>query len=555
MKKLLLGITTVLLLLPLASAGALAYSGSLSFSPSSGSKYVGSTFSVGIYVGTGGIAANTFNADLRFPADKLEVTSIGTGGSICSLFPFQPSFSNSSGTADVQCGLPTPGFNGSSGYIATVNFRAKTTGTATISAANSSQILANDGAGTNILTSLGSATFTISQPPTSAPTVSSTTHPEQDKWYKSRTVTFSFSGGYSGYSYEFNQTLETIPDQSSEGAQTSKTYNDVRDGVWYFSVRGLGSAGWSGTSHYKVQIDNDPPVAFSPITDPAVEADRRPLISFSTTDALSGIDRYELKIDTGDFFKVENPYKPDRITSGEHTFIVRAYDKAGNFTDGSVKIRIKDIPSPTITSPANGFLKFLEKLVVQGTGPADSSIAVFLNDKLIGQEIAVGKDGKWEYSYAETLFPAKYKLYAVVTRDGIESRPSNEVAFTVDASAVSVGPFTLPGLLVIFVLLILLALAVAVASYLFWQLGHRAYFAAGQIRDRIRGLKEEVSEDMTKLEHAVEKDVESTLQGSDSAQLREMEHTLENKIESDIDKTKNHLKGDIDQAQNEIKGP
>ncbi len=555
MKKLLLGITTFLFLLPLASAGALAYSGSLSFSPSSGSKYVGSSFSVGIYAGTGGIAANTFNADLRFPSDKLEVTSIGTGGSICSLFPFQPSYSNSSGTADVQCGIPTPGFNGSSGYIATVNFRAKTTGSATISAANSSQILANDGAGTNILTSLGSATFTISQPPTSAPSVSSTTHPEQDKWYKARTVTFSFSGGYSGYSYEFNQTLETIPDQSSEGAGTSKTYTDVRDGVWYFSVRGLGSAGWSGTSHYKVQIDNEPLVSFSPITDPAVEADRRPLISFSTTDALSGIDRYELKIDTGDFFKVENPYKPDRITSGEHTFIVRAYDRAGNFTDGSVKIRIKDIATPTITSPANGFLKFLEKLVVQGTATPDSTVAVFLNDKLIGQEILVGKDGKWEYPYSETLLPSKYRLYAVVTRDGIDSRPSNEVAFTVDASAVSVGPLTLPGLLVIFVLLILLALAVAVASYLFWQLGHRAYFAAGQIRDRIRGLKEEVSEDMTKLEHAVEKDVESTLQGGDSAQLREMEHTLENKIESDIDKTKTHLKGDIDQAQNEIKGP
>ncbi len=107
----------------------------------------------------------------------------------------------------------------------------------------------------------------------------------------------------------------------------------------------------------------------------------------------------------------------------------------------------------------------------------------------------------------------------------------------------------------IFVLLILLALAVAVASYLFWQLGHRAYFAAGQIRDRIRGLKEEVSEDMTKLEHAVEKDVESTLQDADSAKMREMEHTLESKIESDIDKTKTHLKGDIDQAENEIKGP
>lgn len=542
-------------LLPLSVPSAWAYSASLTFSPSSGTKYVGNTFAVTVLTSTGGVSANSFQADFRFPIDKLEVTSISTGGSVCSLFPFQPSYSNASGTGSITCGLPSPGYNGSGGKIGTINFRAKTTGSATISIANSSQVLANDGAGTNILTTLGSGTFTISQPPTSAPVVTSSTHPSETSWYKERVVTLSWSGGYSGYSYEFNQTLETIPDQVSEGGATTKTYNDVRDGVWYFSIRGNGSSGWSGTTHFKVQVDNVAPDPFVPVSDPAGEADRRPLISFQTSDATSGIDHYEIKIDSGDFFRVENPYKPDRISSGEHTFTVRAVDRAGNYTDGTVKVRIKEIASPTITRPTGGYLKFLEKLKVEGTARAESVVSLYLNDKKIAQEITVGKDGKWEYEHTETLFPSKYKLYAVVTHDGIESRPSNEVSFEVDASVVSLGPLTLPGALVITVLLILLILALAAAGYFAWQVGHRAYSAVGNFRDKMRGLKEEVAEDMTKLEHQVERDVEETLQDSDSAKMRSMEHALENRVEKDIEATKGHLKGDIDKAEGEMGKP
>ncbi|HET7713767.1 MAG TPA: hypothetical protein VFK94_05905, partial [Patescibacteria group bacterium] len=220
-----------------------------------------------------------------------------------------------------------------------------------------------------------------------------------------------------------------------------------------------------------------------------------------------------------------------------------------------VKVRIKEIASPTITRPTGGYLKFLEKLKVEGTARAESVVSLYLNDKKIAQEITVGKDGKWEYEHTETLFPSKYKLYAVVTHDGIESRPSNEVSFEVDASVVSLGPLTLPGALVITVLLILLILALAAAGYFAWQVGHRAYSAVGNFRDKMRGLKEEVAEDMTKLEHQVERDVEETLQDSDSAKMRSMEHALENRVEKDIEATKGHLKGDIDKAEGEIGKP
>lgn len=555
MKRYLLTILISSFLLLLTASFSLVYAASINYSPNSGSRNVGSTFTVNVTASTDGTAANSFQADIRFPADKLEITSISTGGSVCTLFPFQPSYNNSSGTGQIQCGLPSPGYNGNGGKLGTVTFRGKATGSATVTLASSSQVLANDGQGTNILTSLGNATFTLVPTPTSAPVVSSSTHADSSDWYKGRSISLSWSGGYSGYSYEFNQVLETIPDQTSEGSGTSKTYADISDGVWYFHIRGNGSGGWSSTTHFRIQIDNVAPSTFVPLADPSGEIDRRPLISFQATDALSGIDRYEIKIDSADFFQVQNPYKPERISSGEHTFIVRAYDKADNYTDGSVKVRVKEISSPIILKPGNGFLKFLEKLVISGTSQADSTVALYLNDKVIAQEIVVGKDGQWSYEYTEMLLPNTYKIYAVVTHDGIESRPSNEVSVTVDAAAVSVGPLTLPGGLVILILLVLLAVTVFIAGYLFWQVGHRVYSVAGNVRDKIRRLREDVSDDMTKLEHQVERDVEETLQDPDSAKMREMEHRLENRVEKDIEATKDHLKGDIDRAEGEIKSP
>lgn len=530
-----------------------AWAATINYSPASGTQYVGSSFNVGIYVNTQGAATNSYQADIRFPADKLDVTSVSTGGSICTLFPFQPSYG--SGTAQIQCGLPSPGYNGTSGKLGTVTFRAKSTGSAVVTLASSSQVLANDGSGTNVLTSLGNATFTVTNPPTTAPVITSPTHPDQNSWYKTKSVTFTWSGGYSGYSYDFNQTLETIPDQSSEGNGTSKTYDNVTDGVWYLSIRGNGASGWSGTTHYKVQIDTNPPNPFQPVTDPVGESSVRPTISFSTTDALSGIDHYEVKLDNGAFFQSSNPYRPDRISSGEHTFTIRAVDKAGNFTDGSAKVRIKEIPTPSLTAPFGGFLKFLEKLQVTGTGPADGVVAVFLNDKVIGQEIPVGKDGKWSFSYDQTLMPDKYRLYAVVTQDGIESRASNEVDFTVDASALSIGPATLPAGFVIILLLLALAAAVALSSYLVIKTGRKVYVTAGNFRDRIRGLREEVNEDLSRLEHRAEGDIEETLQGKNPEELRDMEHKLEGRVEEDIERTKGDIKGDIDATEKGVKGP
>jgi alpha-tubulin suppressor-like RCC1 family protein len=99
-------------------------------------------------------------------------------------------------------------------------------------------------------------------------TLSSSSHPNQATWYSVSNVLLSWLGddsasgntGISGYSYQFNQTADTIPDTISEGTATNLTLNDTADGLWYFHVRAVDGAGnWGETAHYAVRVDTTAP--------------------------------------------------------------------------------------------------------------------------------------------------------------------------------------------------------------------------------------------------------------------------------------------------------
>jgi len=103
---------------------------------------------------------NAAQSTIYFPTDKLSVISVGTKNSIFSLMVETPTFSNQSGNAGFSGIVLNPGYTGKSGRLVTINFAAKALGKATISI-GASQVLANDGVGTNILTGRGSATINI----------------------------------------------------------------------------------------------------------------------------------------------------------------------------------------------------------------------------------------------------------------------------------------------------------------------------------------------------------------------------------------------------------
>lgn len=145
-----------------------ANAASLYFSPSSGSYRLGETFQVSMYVSSADQAMNACETSIGFPVDKLEIISVSTKNSIFSLLVESPTFSNTKGSANFSGIVLNPGYTGSRGRLVTMNFRAKALGKATVSI-GSAQVLANDGQGTNILSSRGSGTFTIIEKSEPAP--------------------------------------------------------------------------------------------------------------------------------------------------------------------------------------------------------------------------------------------------------------------------------------------------------------------------------------------------------------------------------------------------
>ena len=138
---------------------------SLSISPANQSVAVGQTFVATVAVTSLDQAMNAVSGDLSFPADKLNVVSVSRANSIVTLWVQNPAFSNTADGGDVSFqGIAlSPGFTGTDGDVIKVTFRAVAPGDAPITF-NSGSVLANDGSGTNILTSMSGAAYTVASP-------------------------------------------------------------------------------------------------------------------------------------------------------------------------------------------------------------------------------------------------------------------------------------------------------------------------------------------------------------------------------------------------------
>lgn len=333
---------------------AKAEGASLYFSPSSGTFFVGSTFDVSVFVNTDGEDINAVEVNLKFDPKKLQVASPTAGKSFIEVWVAQPTYSNIKGIINFIGGVPSPGINTSAGLVSTITFRVIEPGETSISFSDTSQVLRNDPRGTDVLTSLGRGNFTLLIPPPEGPKVSSPTHPDQNKWYKNNNPTFSWEKeeGVTDFSYSFDQDPMGTPDNLSEGSHTSISYSEVKDGMWYFHIKAKKAGTWGGMSHYLVRIDVTPPALFNPTVEPSKKtSNKEPLVSFITTDALSGISYYRIKYinitpktatedEVGFFTEVTSPYKLSSLNIGKYLVVVRAYDIAGNWREGTINIEI-----------------------------------------------------------------------------------------------------------------------------------------------------------------------------------------------------------------------
>src|SRR3989304_4188836 len=231
--KLVLFALTILFLLLLITSPLFAAGAKLFLSPETGTQYVGSYLSVDVLVNTGGNSTNAYRAVVTYPAAKLEAVAVSTGGSVCSLrTPPTPRFPNDSGTATFECGA-TKAYKGTSGRIGRIDFLVKAAGKAAVSISAGEGKKA-DGIGTELLSSRGAASFDLQETPVGVPVISSSTHPNQNAWYREKSVELAWTAtaGEGGFSSPPNQKPRDAPDDISEGPAAGKTYEGVDAGGW-----------------------------------------------------------------------------------------------------------------------------------------------------------------------------------------------------------------------------------------------------------------------------------------------------------------------------------
>ena len=329
-------------LLPSATRAA-----TLGFSPASATIDAGTGVTTAVLVSSADQPLNAVSGTITFPPDLLQVISISKASSALSLWVVDPTFSNTDGTISWSGIVPNPGYQGGGGRIFSIQFRGRKAGTATIAFSPSSQVLANDGNGTNILAGTRSAAITITAskpkpvPVTTEPTsdllaqITSSTHPDQTQWYARSHAVFDWTNaqGISAVRIGCDKNANGTPSFVYSGPISHKEI-DLEDGIWYFHVQEKGPNGWGPNSTYRVQIDTVAPLPFA-ITFPngTTTSGAAILASFTATDALSGIDHYQVAVDGKEFsVSAEDGSHPYAVSAdpGAHMLLVQAYDKAGN---------------------------------------------------------------------------------------------------------------------------------------------------------------------------------------------------------------------------------
>lgn len=349
---------------------------SIFLSPSSSSFVEGSTFEIPIIIDTKGNNINGIDITVKFDKDKLSIVQPSGGNSIVGVWVEPPFYDNSKGVAS-YVGVIPGGITTSSGVVGTITFKAKSLGKALVSISNLSKVLLNDGLGTEAKVETGRGEYSIIQKPSAGVIVFSETHPFSGDWYNNNSPVLSWDKepGVSGFSYVIDNKPNTIPDNTLDTEDNIVSFEDLDDGLWYFHIKSNKNGVWGQTGNYLLKIDTTPPADFKPEVNYLLASTvlvERTLISFLTTDNLSGIDYYEVGIiDKSQpttispvFVESESPFQAPLNKDSNLHIIVRAFDKAGNVRESSIDVKSPIFVGNFIKNYIYYFLGFILLIII-----------------------------------------------------------------------------------------------------------------------------------------------------------------------------------------------
>jgi hypothetical protein len=207
-------------------------------------------------------------------------------------------------------------------------------------------VRATDAAG-NTDASPATWTWTINPP-------SDTTPPDTTITSGPANPTTSTSASFAFSSSETGSTFECKLDSGAYGACTSpKSYSGLSTGSHAFSVRATDAAGNTDASPATWTWTINPPADTTPPDTTITSGPSNPTTSTSASFAFSSSESgsaFECKLDAGAYGACTSPKSYSGLSTGSHTFSVRATDAAGN-TDATPASQTWTINPPADTTP------------------------------------------------------------------------------------------------------------------------------------------------------------------------------------------------------------
>ncbi len=478
-----------------------AFGATLSVSPATGVYTAGQTFTARVVVNTSGAAVNAADGTLSFKPSEISVVSVAKG-SIFNLWTADPSFSNANGTITFSGGSPT-GYTGSAGTVISVTFKAKAAGSPKVSFSSGS-VLAADGRGTNVLSTMNGGAFTITAQETqpqaevvveyiapantpSAPKVESATHGDQTKWYTNKNAELTWSVGSDIVAVRtlLDANKTTVPTKVYEEPLRKISLSDLSEGVQYFHVQLKNADGWGKVTHYRLAIDTQKPESLELSLKPDSDlSSSLQTLSIKSSDVTSKVIRFMVRIDDKEPFEYIDVQGSSTIPlpslePGYHTVIVEAFDEASNGIINSLSFTILAFDKPQFTEYPQEINEQVIP-VIKGITRPKSKVVVTLTElgggtssnKVVTQEVTSSDTGEFIFIPNGRLTVGVYELTAVaVDQYGAQSSVSDVVRIAVQQPGyLRLGSFMVSFLSVLIPLCALVAVMVFGAWLLYLKL-------------------------------------------------------------------------------------
>lgn len=357
------------------------FSATLYIQPSTKNLNVGDNLTITVYVDSSDQSMNAASGRITWDNNILKYVSHSKIGSIFSFWTQEPIIEENELTFEGV--VFNPGFQGTSGKILTVNFKAIKPGETKINF-TSGMVLANDGLGTNILKSMNGGIYKIvesqqkeeiivkEETPKSInipqkPVITSLTHPNQNEWYKNNNPVFEWKipSGVDLVKIGYGKNQNIIPTIEYSPPIYKKTLENIPDGTYYFAVQFGNKFGKSEIARFKFNIDTKAPniSEFS-----LVPKEDSIYLKIVAHDELSGLDKCEIYLD-------DSLYSKEEFIDGTITKLLTGIEGSKK-----IKIVVKDkADNEIIKEETISFKPFAKPIVIEkGLSLVNLIILIFI---------------------------------------------------------------------------------------------------------------------------------------------------------------------------------